>query len=1185
MIPISDRERALYNADNKQVLRMTGTDGNGQPITITDANVMMGGFNIDRYCCNGSKIEMGTAIASEMTVKLDNRTGRYNSVPFEGAELSVEIGVADWLAMDTAKNLFTGTLNPVVTPEASRPRLLEQSVNTTMRGDAVVTEHGIGAVLTNGAYPYIRFGTNMASSGTMNGLEAGQTYTWSFDYALKLFSGPATGTSQNVLAMLYWAVSGTNAFTSDSDHRTTIATYEASEYGTIKTGHTNFTFTIPSTAVACYLIVTTHNGSAWHASGDYIKLSNLMLVQGSRASVWTPAQDEVDDVYYMPCGKYIVDEQPTNASVMTLTALDRMTLFDKAIGTLTLPSTVANLVSQCCSACNVTLAASITSLPNANIQISALPETTDTISYRMLIMWAAGVMGTNAYMDWNGELRFGWYNATSGYVSTSANRFGSDVYGDDIAVTGFEYTGTDNTVYIAGEDDYTIDLTNNPLVNDSNAMTILSAIYAARRGFTYRPYNATAIYAPYLMPMDSIVFTDIDGNTHSTTLTNVNLTLNGSTKLSAVGETYEVNDRLSPGSFTPGQEQAIRKIQKVNDQRMDTAIENATAQITGADGGYVRMIYDSNNKLTEIVIMDTEDITTATKVWRWNSGGLGYSSNGYNGPYTLAMTQDGAIVADFITTGTLDGTKINAKLLNIVDANGDVIASFSDMILLGKSGEARTELDFNSFEITDMDGETILRLGDMRDANGECSITDTFTGDGTNEFDVSYAPYSMTKVTINGVETQAYTVYAGSTLVFDTVPPSGSVIVVQYVTKSKIYYYNLGIRADGHIPGHLSLVEGDNNTAIGVASHAEGSNTKALGGEAHAEGAYTESSSYASHAEGVWTKASNVGAHAEGYYTNAYGFASHAEGYFTNAAGNYQHVFGKYNVSDFDNYAEIVGNGTGESYRSNARTLDWNGNEYIAGALSVGDAATTRANIGAVSSDVTDGISERLDGLNTSARNLIVKTLNPVANPRESRPSIKGATTVGAGVAGTCTVAEHGVRSTVTSAAYPYILFGTGSTSVTSLQGLEAGKTYTLSFDYDVKLYGGSPTGTRNFGAYLYVLTTGGSAFAIAESIILETFESGHYTENRTGHCAFTFTVPANAASIYIQIRGNITATYYASGDYIEAANLMLVNANMPAQWLAAPEDLAPKSDISTTFTTNDGKTVTVVNGVITNIS
>ena len=94
------------------------------------------------------------------------------------------------------------------------------------------------------------------------------------------------------------------------------------------------------------------------------------------------------------------------------------------------------------------------------------------------------------------------------------------------------------------------------------------------------------------------------------------------------------------------------------------AIENATSQITGAKGGNMRAIYDSSGNWTELVVMNTADILTASKLWRFNIGGFGYSPNGYNGPYTTAITMDGAIVADFITTGTLDASLVTVKNLN-----------------------------------------------------------------------------------------------------------------------------------------------------------------------------------------------------------------------------------------------------------------------------------------------------------------------------------------------------------------------------------------------------------------------------------------------------------------------------------------------------------------------------------------
>ena len=100
---------------------------------------------------------------------------------------------------------------------------------------------------------------------------------------------------------------------------------------------------------------------------------------------------------------------------------------------------------------------------------------------------------------------------------------------------------------------------------------------------------------------------------------------------------------------------------------LEHAIDEATDFITNG-AGYMRFIYDSNDNLTEIVSLDNPDINNATNVWRWNNGGFGFSANGYGGPYTTAITQNGAIVADFITAGTLNANIIRAGILQ--DANG-----------------------------------------------------------------------------------------------------------------------------------------------------------------------------------------------------------------------------------------------------------------------------------------------------------------------------------------------------------------------------------------------------------------------------------------------------------------------------------------------------------------------------------
>lgn len=96
---------------------------------------------------------------------------------------------------------------------------------------------------------------------------------------------------------------------------------------------------------------------------------------------------------------------------------------------------------------------------------------------------------------------------------------------------------------------------------------------------------------------------------------------------------------------------------------LERAVEHATELIRGGLGGHVVLNTDADGKPQEILVMDTDDIHTATKVWRWNLGGLGYSKTGYDGNYGTAITMDGAIVADFITAGTMQANRVRAGVL------------------------------------------------------------------------------------------------------------------------------------------------------------------------------------------------------------------------------------------------------------------------------------------------------------------------------------------------------------------------------------------------------------------------------------------------------------------------------------------------------------------------------------------
>lgn len=117
------------------------------------------------------------------------------------------------------------------------------------------------------------------------------------------------------------------------------------------------------------------------------------------------------------------------------------------------------------------------------------------------------------------------------------------------------------------------------------------------------------------------------------------------------------------------------------------AINTATDLIkTGVDGGYVK------TSTSEILIMDNPDKDKAKGVWRFNKNGLGYSKNGYNGTYGTAITMNGQIVADYVTTGTMSADRIKGGTLTI---GGNEYNVNGKITILDKNNKATGTIDNN----------------------------------------------------------------------------------------------------------------------------------------------------------------------------------------------------------------------------------------------------------------------------------------------------------------------------------------------------------------------------------------------------------------------------------------------------------------------------------------------------------
>jgi hypothetical protein len=211
----------------------------------------------------------------------------------------------------------------------------------------------------------------------------------------------------------------------------------------------------------------------------------------------------------------------------------------------------------------------------------------------------------------------------------------------------------------------------NPYITSSMA----SAAFEKVNNLTYTPSQVKWRGNPAIQTGDIVSVLDKDGAEHTVLVMSRSLKIGG-----GLSDTIECKGTTeTTAQFSNNFRTTAQKIERMY-TAFEQAIIEATNKITGNSGGYVE-IKDTNNdgKPDEILIMNTEDISTATQVWRWNKSGLGYaenaSGNAYAGPYRTAITADGKINADFIATGTL-------KLGGLNNASGrfELYGNSSDLI-------------------------------------------------------------------------------------------------------------------------------------------------------------------------------------------------------------------------------------------------------------------------------------------------------------------------------------------------------------------------------------------------------------------------------------------------------------------------------------------------------------------------
>ena len=428
-----------------------------------------------------------------------------------------------------------------------------------------------------------------------------------------------------------------------------------------------------------------------------------------RAEVGLLLSDRPETYEWVPLGKFYGADASTNNDFksLTLTAYDGFFKMSgkynaRVTGATTLQAVYNDLKTQLYENCGITLKAR--TLPS--FAISDFPHL--DITYAQAIGYVAGCLGEFASFDRNGELELCWYVDDSYTIDRSQQYMGGFKRTTDKALTITSIsTGTAENPIVRGSGANGICLNfENPYITSAMA----DAIYSKVNGFSYTPCNVKWRGDPALQAGDVIQTFDKDTTPHTVLVMSQSIRIGGGCSASIVCSGKSETTSNFSNKFEPTS-QKIERLYKT----LEKTILDATNKIAGNSGGYV-VIHDTNGdtKPDEILVMDKEDIALATKVWRWNKEGLGYAynaaGNAYNGPYRTAITADGQINADFITTGTLSAERIAVETFDNQTGLLTDYIHFEDGTMVFGEGNSTLKLKLENEQIAFYKDETRIGL-------------------------------------------------------------------------------------------------------------------------------------------------------------------------------------------------------------------------------------------------------------------------------------------------------------------------------------------------------------------------------------------------------------------------------------------------------------------------------------------
>lgn len=366
-------------------------------------------------------------------------------------------------------------------------------------------------------------------------------------------------------------------------------------------------------------------------------------------------------VTWTKIGDFRIDEE----SVRTKQGYTGFTAYDKlyyAINTYhsSGDKTLQAICNEVCSAIGIT---SITLTADLTID----SETLDGYTMRDVLGFIAAYQGKNAYLSPNGVLEMRWFTSTA--YTADGTRANIPYIGENNCTIRRWICQTQDGVITSGSGEglfFTC-----PFMTQAR----LDSIASSQQLTAYRKADVDIPFGNYLLQSGDIITVTTTGSNLTVPIMSNSWTYDGgvASSVSSYGATdYTGTANNAERSVSAQRVQNILREKKAAN-RVTEEIKHATDLITGATGGIIRINMGGNGEPAELLILQYGDIDrTPQRVFRLNENGLGYSDQGYDGPYETAITADGLIVTDRFVGNLISGVTLESTE-NVTNASQALI--------------------------------------------------------------------------------------------------------------------------------------------------------------------------------------------------------------------------------------------------------------------------------------------------------------------------------------------------------------------------------------------------------------------------------------------------------------------------------------------------------------------------------